>query len=282
MRLVLLVLTYLLATFSPAAASPGADTQSTSMKSSDHWGMYFSSMGGHVAMTVFDDGISKRLEAVELPNSIKVKLYLDSVREDGLPTTEEGERLMEIGPIIENSISDNGGLFLGRVTTNSLRWNLGLAPGDTSAIESALVKGSEDYDFRYELYVEPDPNKLVYWEDLNPTDDDRQVMADMDVKQALADNGDNQYAERPVEHWSYFDRKGDAKKYADWAEQQGYLSVSVSRQKDGLLAPTRWLVRFNHRGTMVLNDITHHTIKLSNQARKNGGAYDGWETQVTE
>lgn len=232
-------------------------------------------------MTVFDDGISEEVSHIDLPNSIKVKLYLNDVRDDGLPTSEEGERLIQIGPVVESAISQNGGLFLGRVTTNSVRWNIGFAPNDTGAIEQALLKGSAEYGFRYEVFVDSDPSKTAYWQDLYPTDDDRQIMADMDVKQALSDRGDDQYTERPVEHWSYFDAKVDADRFAAWGNQNGYEDVEVFRQKDGLLARAKWLVRFKHQGTMVLNDISHHSIKLSNQARAHHGIYDGWETPVT-
>lgn len=282
MRFALVVFVYTLLIFAPAAASPDGDAPKTMFRSSDNWGMYFSNMGGHPAMTVFDDGISKELADIDLPNSIKVKLYLNEVRDDGLPTTKEGERLMQIGPIVENAISENGGLFLGRVTTNSVRWNIGFAPADTGAIERSLQQRGEEHGFRYELYVESDPFKTAYWQDLYPTDDDRQVMADMEVKQALYERGDDQYAERPIEHWTYFDSKTDADTFADWGRKNGYKEVEVFRQKDGLLTRTTWLVRFTHQGTMVLNDITHHTIKLSKQAREHGGAYDGWETPVTK
>ena len=167
------------------------------------------------------------------------------------------------------------------MTTNSVRWNIGLAPEDTSAIERALVQSSNKHDFQYEVFIDPDPNKSVYWDDLYPTDDDRQVMADMEVKRALSENGDDQDAERPIDHWAYFDNKKDAERFAKWSQLHGYLDVEVFSQKDGLLARTKWLVRMNHHGSVLLNDITHHTIKLSNGAREHSGVYDGWETQVT-
>lgn len=265
-----------------AVASPNGDVGHKMHASSDNWGMYFSNMAGHSALTVFDDGISETIDGIDLPNSIKVKLYLNETRADGLPTTNEGERLMQIGPVVENAISDNGGLFLGRVTTNKVRWNIGFAPADVSKIERALQQGSEAFRFRYELYVESDPTKTAYWQDLYPTDDDRQVMADMEVTQALSERGDDQYAERPVEHWAYFESKAEARTFANWGVENGYKDVEVFQQKDGLLVRSKWLVRFKHHGTMVLNDISHHSIKLSRQAREHGGVYDGWETPVTK
>lgn len=282
MRFFLYICSSILFAFAPGAASPKGVNPNELTVSSDNWGMYFSNMGGNPAMTVFDDGIFERIDAVQLPNSIKVKLYLNDVRDDGLPNSKEGERLMQIGPIVEEAINMNGGLFLGRVTTNSVRWNIGLAPEDASAIERALVLSSKKHDFRYEVYVDRDPNKSVYWEDLYPTDDDRQVMADMDVKRALSENGDDQHAERQVDHWVYFDNRDDAERFAAWSSQQEYIDVEVVPQKEGILARTKWLVRMKHQGTMLLNDISHHTIKISNKAREHGGVYDGWETQVTK
>lgn len=264
-----------------AVASPSGGGKIKMIESSDNWGMYFSNMGGHPALTVFDDGISKQIGDSKLPNSIKIKLYLRDVRDDGLPTSEEGERLIRLGPVIENAISEHGGLFLGRVTTNSVRWNIGLVPKDTDRIERFLQQASEEHSFKYEVFVKSDPEKTAYWKDLYPTDDDRQVMTDMEVLQALSDRGDDQNAERPVEHWIDFQSKETADQFAKWGNEAGYQEVEVIRHKVGLLARTNWSVSLKHSGTMLLNDITHHTLKLSRKARELGGVYDGWETQVT-
>ncbi|MEL6827271.1 MAG: DUF695 domain-containing protein [Pseudomonadota bacterium] len=279
-RYLMVLIFWCLFTSASVVATPKGGVQIEKTESSDVWGMYISDMGGHPAMTVFDDGISESIDDVELANSIKIKLYLDDVRNNGFPTSAEGERLMRLGPIIESAITESGGLFLGRVTTNSVRWNIGLVPNDVKPIENALLAGSEEHDFRYEVFVEPDPDKAAYWQDLYPTDDDRQVMVDMEVLRSLEDHGDDQNAERPVEHWVYFDRKKDAESFAKWADQTSYKEIDVSRQKNGLLARSQWLVRLTHNGTMRLNDITHHTLKLSRRAREHNGLYDGWETQV--
>lgn len=252
------------------------------LKSSENWGMYFSNIGGHTAMTVFDDGISDGVNNLSLPNSVRIKLHLENVREDGLPTQSEGARLLIIGPLIEAAISDNGGLFLGRVTTNSVRWNIGLIGDLGEALKANLAHLSDEHKFRYEVLIEPDPEKHAYWLDLYPTDDDRQVMADMNVLDALLEAGDDQNAQRSVEHWTYFSSRPVAQEFSIWLEDQGYRNITITKQKDGFFSKAKWLVRYSHNSTMLLNDITHHTLKLSRQARASGGEYDGWETQVTK
>lgn len=240
-------------TLVPAAfSSPEQDVKDPNMESSDVWGMYFSNMGGHTAMTVFDDGIAERINALELPNSIKIKLHLEQVREDGLPTTNEGDRLMVLGPIVEDVINDNGGLFLGRVTTNGVRWNIGLAPEDTANMEARLEQASIEHWFRYDVFIEPDPDKAAYWDDLYPSDDDRQVMQDMQVMDSLRSHGDDQNAVRKVDHWSYFDDADSARQFAEWLTNEGYESVKAEKQKSGLFAKPTWRVTNSHDGTMLL------------------------------
>ena len=114
MRFLFLLCASVLVASAPGTATPKSVSPNKMIESSDNWGMYFSNMGGHPAMTVFDDGISVRIDKIELPKSIKVKLYLSEVRDDGLPSSEEGERLMQIGPIVEDAVSKNGGLFFGK------------------------------------------------------------------------------------------------------------------------------------------------------------------------
>lgn len=78
-------------------------------------------------------------------------------------------------------------------------------------------------------------------------------------------------------HWAYFADPSDAHQFADWAEANGYLVESVAPTEDGQSA-----VRFAHEGTMMLADITRHTLAIDREARAFAGRYDGWETSVEQ
>ena len=60
---------------------------------------------------------------------------------------------------------------------------------------------------------------------------------------------------------------------------------AVQRDPTASVAPTedgKSAVRFAHEGTMVLADITHHTLEINREVRSLGGEYDGWETSVEQ
>ena len=56
---------------------------------------------------------------------------------------------------------------------------------------------------------------------------------------------------------------------------RGYSLDAADTTDDG-----KFRVRFAHKGTLRLPDITSHTIALRRKASELGGDYDGWETPV--
>ena len=247
---------------------------------SDDWGHYFADMGGKPASIAFDDGISAEIGALRHPNSLKLKIELRETVENGLPTELESDRLIALDDAIEAAVTSGGGVYLGRVTNKGVRWVMTLAPSETNDLEVELKRLATEAGYEMKIIIEPDPKKLIYWEDLYPTEDDRRVMGDMGVLRALEDKGDIASKKRPIDHWTYFDREAAARDFARWLEKKRYTDVRVEKQKDGFFSKPRWCVRSVHLGAMLLNDISHHTLAHARQAKKLGGKYDGWETPV--
>ena len=248
---------------------------------SDNWGMFFADMGGHLSMTSFDDGLSAHIDKVKLPNGVKICTFLTDTREDGMPSSAEGERLIELGPCLEDAIEKAGGLYLGRVTSNGERWDLALAPRKTEKLQASIAETMQSHGFKHEIYVELDPEKDIYWKDLYPDADSRQVMNDMDVLRALDENGDVHEVERRVDHWGLLKTQASAERFASWLSENGYELSEITQTEEGK-GQWPWVVRFAHEGTMQLGDITHHTIKLNRSLREHDGVYDGWETLVVK
>lgn len=247
--------------------------------SEDAWRMYFADMGGFPASIVFNDGIADRINDLPLVTAMKIRIPLKSPRRDGLTTQEESGPLNQLDERYDEIITRHGGEYLGRVTNNGARWVLSMLPAEVNGLEADLRSAASDAGYVPEIHVEPDPDKAVYWNDLYPSEDDRQVMRDMEVQAALLEQGDDVRKPRPVEHWSYFRDEAGARGFAGWASGAGYQSVAVA-PPEGEDHPL-WLVRMHHTGTLQLNDISSHSLALSRKAREAGGQYDGWETSVT-
>ncbi len=244
---------------------------------SDNWGHFFAQIGDHRASFVFDDGISSEIN--ELPDmlSVWIKLPLREWNEQGLTTDDESVRLGDLEDQIEKALTASGGMLLGRVTYNRNRHLMALSRDHsirTSLQSIALRAGYES-----EITVDEDPQRDIYWRDLYPTDEDRQVMNDMAVLNSLAENGDQTDQRREVDHWTYFTDRKSAKAFAKWAKAARYKNVAVEQANDD---GSTFVVRTRHIGAMLLNEITSHTLAHHRKAVEFAGRYDGWETFVVK
>lgn len=245
----------------------------------DTWRMYFADMGGFPASIVFNDGIAGRLNELPLPLGLKLRLPLKAPRGDGLSTQEEAGQLNQLDERLDEIITGRGGEYLGRVTNNGARWVLGLLPDGGSGLEAELSAAAAQAGYVPEVHIQPDPGRSVYWNDLYPSEDDRQVMRDMEVQAVLIEEGDNVEKARQIDHWAYFRDEAAAQDYARWAASAGYQSVTAAPSEYG--APAPWLVRMHHIGTIQLTDISTRSLALLQRARDMQGHYDGWESPVT-
>lgn len=243
---------------------------------SDNWGHYFADMAGHYASILFDDGISGEVDQLAYTFSLKLRVELQNPTANGLTTSEEADRLNTLEDSVQAIVASHGGVLLGRVTTNGTRWILGLVSSE--AIEGEVAAAIVNAGYQGEVSITSDPTKSVYWDDLYPDADSRQVLNDMLVLQALSKEGDVPEVARPVRHWTYFVKRENAEAFCSWLDEHGYQHDGL--QKEGTILRRKWLVQSHHECTMRLNDITHHTLAHFRQARALVGEYDGWETSV--
>lgn len=248
---------------------------------SDQWGIYFEETEGALAFITFDDGIALTINDSPLKISFKLKIEMGETNENGMPTSREAERLAPFDESIEAKLLQFGGLYLGRITTDHNRWILALVPDDYDQLGDELAQLAKNAAYPMAIFVTPDPDKKVYWDDLYPSADNRQVMNDITVLNALYESGDTPSEPRPVEHWSYFEIETSALDFADWLQDAGYTAITVEMSEASPAAP-QWLVRSQHQGTMLLDDISAHTLNHKHKSEEFGGTYDGWETEVVK
>lgn len=249
------------------------------MKPEDAWRIYFADMGGFPASIVFNDGIARRINDLPLEYAMKVRIPLKAPRRDGLTTNEEAGAINPLDEQLDSIITAHKGEYLGRVTNNGARWMLALVPPGPRALEAELQAAAEAAGYLLEIHVEHDPDKTVYWQDLYPSEDDRQVMVDMEVQRALSEAGDNADKVRRIEHWTYFREEDAAHGFSEWATGKAYLDVQLVTPAE--TEKPLWLVRMAHEGTLRPGDVSGHSLAISREARNSGGQYDGWESPVT-
>ncbi len=281
-RLKTLALTLLMTAIAPIATSqeiPQQETISIDVKnfSTEHWEFYFADDDGDTVSNFYDHGISKKLENLPFTQAFYLTVPLKHPGESGMTTRAEFNSLLKLEDKFINRVKAVNGVYLGRRTGHGQRVFLGLLPSADSKLQKKLLKLFVDKGYDAEISVNYDPDKNVYWKFLYPDADSWRVLNDMKVLSELRAHNDDETKARDVDHWSYFPDEKTAKLFADRLGNAGY-TVKGILPPDGEI--TEWCVRSLHNGTMLLNDITHHTLAHSRFAEELGGNYDGWETII--
>jgi hypothetical protein len=89
--------------------------------------------------------------------------------------------------------------------------------------------------------------------------------------------GDSLQTPRPIEHWAYFKTEPQRAAFVASVKDafEGIDLYETSDVKGG-----RFTAKLSHVGLPDYRSMNKTTLQLSRAARKNGGKYDGWETQV--
>jgi hypothetical protein len=242
---------------------------------SDQWKFFPCQMGERRAFIFYDHGIRDSIDTIAPPQLLKVRVTFKQRRADGLPTNEEFPQLSALEVALQALVQQHESLYVGRVTVDSNRHFYIYTPDSEGAWAARLDTLGASHGYPLAFAFQPDERRDGYWQELFPTEDDWQVIKDLEVIEALEKHGDDGTASRRIDHWAYFPSQPAAEKFAQWARQRGYAVEGGDATNDG-----QFCVRFGHEGTFRLEDITSHTIALRRRANELGGDYDGWETLV--
>ena len=245
---------------------------------SEHWELYQCTMGNNRAFILYDEGVAETISSTPHQTALKIRAGFKTPNTDGLPTEAEFNALCDLEDALTDAIEGLGGVYVGRITVGGYRYFHSFCDARDHDIDAALKAVSRDSGYALSKIIEKDTAKLAYWDDLYPTEDDRQVMQNMKVQAALLESGDNHGIARDVDHWAYFPSRFSAEAMRQWLEKSDYeVTACGANEEDG-----EWpfVVKFRHHGTMELAAISNRTIALARYADGLDGYYDGWETSV--
>lgn len=242
---------------------------------SEEWQVYPCSMEDKCAFISYDHGIRESINEIAPPNLLQVRVPFAIPTPEGLPTNEEFPRLSALEDDLQAIVLANDALFVGRVTVDGWRYFYSFTAESPDDWKPRVEELGARHGYELRFVVKADPERSGYWNDLFPTEDDRQVISDMKILDVLSENGDDGTAVRRVDHWAYFEASYDAQRFLAWLEEQGYEVQPIDAADEGLTQ-----IRFAHEGPVTLQEITSRTISLRRMADELGGNYDGWETPV--
>jgi len=238
------------------------------------WYTFPASMGDNQAWITFDNGYAEVASATSQPYALRIRTDIKYPTDAGMPTSEEFEHLSDLDERLEATLEKNNSTYVGRVTVAGKRFFYFFTDIEESAANAILTTISNETSYNLEAKYELDNERSYYWDQLYPTSSDWRVIKDLSVLDQLDEHGDERDSQRAVSHWAYFNNKAGAQAYSERIKQFGFIVSSIEKDDD------RFVVRFEHTGTMLLADITSFTIRANFEAEQLGGDYDGWETPI--
>lgn len=245
-------------------------------KFTEDWQFFPCTMGDGPALVSVDVGVKEVLDQLPL-QMLMVTLEVKTADDSGLPSNEEFDVLGKQEDSWLKALDKTGGCMVGRVTTAGRRTTYAYTTGDQKHWDAVGDRIGKKFGYKIEVALFEDADHESYYQGLYPTDDDWCVIRDMQVINSAAEHGDVAKFPRKIDHCCYFNHADSAAEFVSAARAEGFdlADDPVEAIDDG-----RCQVELTHTGTLLLGELTHHTLWLSRKAQEYGGEYDGWGTSV--
>ncbi len=251
----------------------------TSKAQEGNWDVYMAQYEkGAGSMTLNMDLINVAPKE-KLPFLLITGVKFENCREDGLPNSDEFEKLYNVSDNIERLLNGSVSFELvGTFTYQCERLDY-IYLSDTISIRSQLTElyKSEFGNYEYYINLKRDESWEAYTKFLYPNDVTLEYMSNQKVLFQLQQAGDNLSKQRLVDHWIYFSRKSDEELYVKYIEGIGFKVESQEIDKNFKLPYQLHISRIDYIYPESINEIT---LELRKKAKDLNGDYDGWETFV--
>jgi regulator of RNase E activity RraB len=245
---------------------------------SENWDFYPCRVEDEPASIMLNLGLAKEAPLEMLPVCSWLRVALKSPRPDGLSSSDEFDRLCEIGDALEAAVDEASTQirYVGRCTCAGRRDFYAYAESGVAAeaVLSSVMAAFAEYEF--DTGHREDPQWRLYREFLYPTDRSMQLINNRRVLEALESSGDPLTASRPIRHFVDFDANADLDAFRQALAIGGFEIVGGGvSEKTG-----RQSIVFERTESVDFLHINQLTIQLLDLANSHGGDYDGWETGV--
>ncbi len=245
---------------------------------SDEWDFYPCHLEDHLAFVLVDLGIREDAPLADLPVLVRIRVQLKDPKEDGLNSQAEFDALKALEDGLRAHCAEHELAYVGRITSNGLRdFYVYVDDPDFHGDRLGAVAGKHGYEWK--RGTQQDPDWETYREALYPTDLDWQVIQNRRLLDTLARHGDALTEPRRIDHWLFFRRGPDRKKFADLVTDHGFEVAAMGEDPD---RDHPWTLQIHHVAVPTFDGINDVTLALLDLAGKVQGEYDGWETHVVK
>jgi uncharacterized protein (TIGR01619 family) len=244
----------------------------------DNWKPYLCEVNNKVASIFVNLGLRNSAPVMSKPWLLWMWVHFQTPRADGLSDGKEAPTLYKIEDALNLCVSRIcRAIPCGRITTEGRRefYFYGeTKDGFRKAVGDAMT-GFEGYKF--DLGEQKDLLWEQYLNVLYPSPEDLERIANMDLLDVLAEQGDIHTVAREVHHWMYFRSESSRSSFRDAVTGAGFRIVSESIV-EGNLPPFCIVVARVQAIEQKLIDET--VLELLRLVQRFEGEYAGWETQV--
>ena len=249
-------------------------------KKSNHeeeWDFYMSNVNDIIGSFFIDLGLKKIAPVIEKPNAVRITIYMQNPREDGLSSNEESELLYAVEDnLVDNIKNQHDAIFAGRLTTDGMR-QLYFYFGDTADYEKTITQSMSKYPtYKFNFGTMEDAEWDEYLNFLYPLPSQYQMIMNARVIRGLEQHGDNLTKERMVDHWIYFETETDMQNYISEIEKQNFEVISSRQNEDNKL----YVLNAGRVDKVDYHSVNDYTLYLWELAREHNGEYDGWGCPV--
>ena len=213
------------------------------------------------------------------PEVCRLRLYLRVVREDGLSSKTEFQKLIEIEDAIICGLNDCGreSYYVGRTTSGGCRdfYVYSRHASKTADLLSDTLSKFEEYEF--DIATREEADWSTYLTFLFPSPRSMQLISNSQIIALLQQNNDLNEVPRNVSHWAYF---------PDFASRNAFLAkstdlgFSLQSTTDPTSPNEQWGLIIVRNDAVDYHSMATCVLALYDLAFEVGGKYDGWETQV--
>ncbi|HUO90115.1 MAG TPA: DUF695 domain-containing protein [Rhizomicrobium sp.] len=244
--------------------------------SDDRWDHYLCKMDGAIASVFVDMDLIDRAPLAALAMLVTARVPMLDPRPDGLSSSEEFDKLIEIEEALNKASEEAGAAYVGRITTAGER-DFFFYAGEAPACEDHLLVALAPFTaYRAAIFSRDDKDWEVYRDSLYPSPEARQLMGNQAVYDSLRKNGDTLVDPRKIDHWAYFPTEDARSVFINDVQPLGYdIGQMFDPGEDG----PEFGVRFT-RTDIPGGALDDSVLKLFRLADAAGGRYDGWESIV--
>jgi uncharacterized protein (TIGR01619 family) len=243
---------------------------------SENWDFYPCQVEGEPASIMVNLALIDGAPSETMPVCTWLHVQLLEPDDEGFVSSEEFDRMCEIGDFLEAAIRDapSAMTYAGRCTSGGRR-DYYLYAESGIAAESLLSSVMAAFpEYQFETGFRDDPQWRLYKEFLYPAPRSMQLIRNRRVLDALQQEGDPLTQPRPIRHFTCFKADASTQKFRQILRDEGFEIVG-----SGIRHGTQIII-FERTDPVELLAISQVTIHLRDLANMHGGEYDGWETEV--